>query len=37
MIFYCRISRNGTASSYDTDYCSDLPVRADPGVGAIRK
>ena len=20
-----------------TDYCSDLPVRADPGVGAIRK
>jgi hypothetical protein len=22
---------------YHTDYCSDLPVRADPGVGAIRK
>jgi len=21
----------------DTDYCSDLPVRAAPGVGAIRK
>ena len=21
----------------DTDYCSDVPVRADPGAGAIRK
>jgi len=23
--------------STDTDYCSDLPVFADPGVGDIRK